>query len=208
MPLTLALLGVSAPEVAAAGTPGAVVAAAPGAGGAGCGQGGARGVRPAKSAGSAKPVRSAKPAKKAAGSGCVVRGAVAGPRGERGLRGPRGPKGERGLAGTSEPCTDVDTVRGPGNYEFTAALRGGRVFLGHRTVTPTPGVYSWKDLTTRLNPGFPRSACGVALIREISTVRVKVLTTGGDLYETFCTHPATGPVVWTCPAGWTPLVRP
>lgn len=134
-----------------------------------------------------------------------------GARGPKGPPGPRGPKGDRGPAGppgrpgAPGPCSDIDTVRGTANLEFTAALDRGRTFIGRRTVNPVPGPYSWKNLTTPANPGHPRNACSVSIASEGNTVRIKVLTTTGDIYENFCTHAAG---VVTCPSGWTAIVRP
>ncbi|MFD8632026.1 MULTISPECIES: hypothetical protein [unclassified Streptomyces] len=128
-----------------------------------------------------------------------------GPKGPKGDRGPAGPPGRPGTPGAPGPCSDIDTVRGTANLEFTAALDRGRTFIGRRTVNPVPGPYSWKNLTTPANPGHPRNACSVSIASEGNTVRIKVLTTAGDIYENFCTHTAG---VVTCPSGWTAIVRP
>ncbi|WP_329381688.1 hypothetical protein OG625_17830 [Streptomyces sp. NBC_01351] len=114
--------------------------------------------------------------------------------------------GRRAWLGAPGPCSDIDTVRGAGNLEFSAALDRGRTFIGRRTVNPAPGPYSWKNLTTAANPGHPRNACSVSIVREATTVRIKLLTTTGDIYENYCTHSAGGVV--TCPSGWTAIVRP
>ncbi|WP_330297228.1 hypothetical protein [Streptomyces sp. NBC_00503] len=100
----------------------------------------------------------------------------------------------------------MDTARGQSNLEFTAALSGGKAFLGRRETRPSNGPYVWKDLTTAANPGFPRNACSVSLGIDVFTAYVKVLTTTGDVYENFCTYTPAG--VLTCPSGWTAIVKP
>ncbi|MEV7523266.1 hypothetical protein [Streptomyces sp. NPDC091371] len=45
----------------------------------------------------------------------------------------------------------------------------------------------------------------MSIASEGNTVRIKVLTTTGDIYENYCTHTAG---VVTCPSGWTAIVRP
>ncbi|MEU9944907.1 hypothetical protein ACIP46_39565 [Streptomyces lavendulae] len=128
------------------------------------------------------------------GGGCT------GPRGPKGPKGDRGPKGERGPAGPHGPCADVDTVSGPGTSEFSAVLSRGRAYVGARSGPTAP--YYWQDLTRARTPGFPRDACGVSVRVGGPRVYVKVLTTGGDIYENSCT------TALVCTLGWTAVVRP
>ncbi|ATZ25452.1 hypothetical protein SLAV_18020 [Streptomyces lavendulae subsp. lavendulae] len=128
------------------------------------------------------------------GGGCT------GPRGPKGPKGDRGPKGERGPAGPHGPCADVDTVSGPGTSEFSAVLSRGRAYVGARSGPTAP--YYWQDLTRARTPGFPRDACGVSVRVGGPRVYVKVLTTGGDIYENSCT------TALACTLGWTAVVRP
>ncbi|MFE2286830.1 hypothetical protein ACFXDJ_21995 [Streptomyces sp. NPDC059443] len=101
----------------------------------------------------------------------------------------------------------MDSVRVQSDQELSAALSRGRVYLGRRTVTGTTvGPYSWKDLTTPANPGFPKDACGVSITYNgFYRAYVKVLTTYGDVSEIFCDYSAMGVV---CPLGWQAVVRP
>lgn len=69
----------------------------------------------------------------------------------------------------------------------------------------TVGPYSWKDLTTRANPGFPRDACGVSITYTRNRAYVKVLTHGGDVSEIACDY---SPVNIVCPLGWQAVVKP
>ncbi|MER5811391.1 hypothetical protein ABT143_24900 [Streptomyces sp. NPDC002033] len=117
-----------------------------------------------------------------------------------GPRGARGPKGERGPAGPAGPCADIDTVSGAGTSEFSAVLSRGKAYVGARA-TPTAAYY-WQDLTKARTPGFPRSACGVSVRVGGGRVYVKVLTTGGDVYENSCT------TALVCTSGWTAVVKP
>ncbi|MDH6545572.1 hypothetical protein [Streptomyces sp. SPB4] len=128
------------------------------------------------------------------GGGCT------GPRGPKGPKGDRGPKGERGPAGPHGPCADVDTVSGPGTSEFSAVLSRGRAYVGARSGPTAP--YYWQDLTRARTPGFPRDACGVSVRVGGPRVYVKVLTTGGDIYENSCS------TTLVCTLGWTAVVRP
>ncbi|MGW0395226.1 hypothetical protein ACWDYJ_30980 [Streptomyces sp. NPDC003042] len=207
VPLALALTGVSAPAMA--DVSGGGVAVAVPMGGADCAES-AKAVKSAKA-----EQRALKAASAGQGHGCTgtreAKGGggkgAKGAKGDRGPVGPRGPKGDRGPAGppgTAGPCAAIDTLRGTGNSEFTAAVRGGRTFLGVRTVNPMPGPYVWRDLSTVANPGHPANACGVTVISEGNVLRIKVLTATGFLFETSCT---TAPAL-VCPTGWTPLVRP
>ncbi|WP_329443611.1 hypothetical protein OG906_16445 [Streptomyces sp. NBC_01426] len=102
----------------------------------------------------------------------------------------------------------VDTAQGRFGLEFSAVVSRGKAFLGRRTTSAIVenGPYVWKDLSTGVNPGFPRNACGVSLNILDVTAQVKVLTTDGNVFENSCTYVASG--VLTCPSGWTPLIRP
>ncbi|MEU9029439.1 hypothetical protein AB0D46_18330 [Streptomyces sp. NPDC048383] len=125
-----------------------------------------------------------------------------GPRGPQGAKGPKGPKGDRGPAGPAGPCVDVAVVAGtaPGS-EYSAALTRGKTFVGYRpTLT---GAYTWRDLTLPATPGYPRNTCSVGIKLNGERVHVKVLTAGGDLYETSCTAPAL-----SCTLGWTAIIKP
>ncbi|MEV0413803.1 hypothetical protein AB0I68_24105 [Streptomyces sp. NPDC050448] len=72
--------------------------------------------------------------------------------------------------------------------------------------TAPVAAYTWKDLTTPLNPGHPRNECGVSVNTVGYTVYVKVLTTLGDVFENHCTYTGTGVLI--CPSGWTAIIRP
>ncbi|MER5935487.1 hypothetical protein [Streptomyces sp. NPDC002054] len=183
LPLVLALAGFSAPAMAAD-------------------------LSPSSNHGSCDTTRADKPAKsvKGAKAGKAVKRAKAGPEnnnsgGCRGPRGPKGPRGERGPAGPPGPCADIDSTEGEGDVEFSAVLSKGKAYLGRRSVAPV-GQYTWRDLTTYQNPGFPKEACSVSVSTEGRIVYVKVLTTGGDVYENYCTY------ALSCPSGWTALAKP
>ncbi|QES48989.1 hypothetical protein DEJ50_15360 [Streptomyces venezuelae] len=187
LPLVLALAGFSAPAMAAD-------------------------LSPSSNHGSCDTTRVAKPAKsvKGAKGGNGAKGAKAGKRGtagpdkngnNAGCPGPRGPRGERGPAGPPGPCADIDSTEAEGDVEFSAVLSKGKAYLGRRSVAPV-GQYTWRDLSTYQNPGFPKGACSVSVSTEGRIVYVKVLTTGGDVYENYCTY------ALSCPSGWTALARP
>ncbi|MFE6847002.1 hypothetical protein [Streptomyces sp. NPDC057686] len=200
VPLAIALMGGSVPAASAAG--GTAVAVAPGWGGSRCPEPDAR-TLPAPAP---KAAKAANPCAGPKGD----RGPQ-GPKGDRGPQGPkgdRGPKGERGPAGPHGqpgPCQDIDTTRGESDLEFSAVLHRGRTFLGVRETAPV-GAYTWRDLTTALNPGHPRNACGVSVNTVGYTVYVKVLTVQGDVFENQCVYTGTGAL--TCPSGWTAIIRP
>ncbi|MFJ3198644.1 hypothetical protein [Streptomyces sp. NPDC086989] len=138
-----------------------------------------------------------------------------GPKGDKGDKGPKGDRGPKGEHGPHGPCEDIDTAQGANGLEFSAALHRGRTFLGVRPTVPVVGPYVWRDLTTQLNPGHPRNACGVSVSTATSTaaaaapvytVFVKVLTTTGEVYENQCGYTVTGTL--SCPSGWTAIIRP
>ncbi|MFI6148099.1 hypothetical protein [Streptomyces sp. NPDC051109] len=167
---------------------------------------------PGKAAKAAKVRKAAKPANPCAGpkgdrgpQGPKGDKGPQGPKGERGPQGPKGPKGDRGPNGPHGPCEDIDTALGASDTEFSAVLHRGRTSLGVRETAPI-GSYTWRDLTTQLNPGHPRNACGVSVATVGFTVYVKVLTTTGDVFENQCTY--TPAAVLTCPSGWTAIIRP
>ncbi|MER7465816.1 hypothetical protein [Streptomyces sp. NPDC097981] len=228
VPLAIALMGVSVPAAAAA--QGTTAAVAPGWGGSRCPEPDARTLpAPAPLAKGAKGAKGAKPGR-AGRAGKAGKAAPSspcgGPKGDRGPQGPhgpkgdkgdkgpkgdkgdKGPKGDRGAAGprgSHGPCQGIDTTRGESDLEFSAVLHRGKTFLGVRNTAPV-GAYVWKDLTTELNPGHPRNACGVSVTTVGSTVYVKVLTTVGDVYENSCAY--TGEGLLTCLLGWTAIIRP
>ncbi|MFI5671596.1 hypothetical protein [Streptomyces sp. NPDC051704] len=213
VPLVIALAGTSVPAMAAAQGTGAAVA--PGWSSAKCPEPDAR-TLPAKAPGKAAKAAKARKAAKPANS-CGPKGdrgpqgpkGDKGPKGDRGPQGPKGdkgPKGDRGQAGPHGPCEDIDTALGQSDTEFSAVLHRGRTSLGARETNAPVGPYTWRDLTTQLNPGHPRNACGVAVNTVGYTVYVKVLTTTGDVFENQCTYTQTA--VLSCPSGWTAIIRP
>ncbi|MFF3020967.1 hypothetical protein [Streptomyces sp. NPDC057939] len=182
VPLVLGLTGGPASATAAVPGAGATVAAA-GSGGGKC----------AKNEVTARAKASRAPG--AVGDGCT------GARGEKGPKGPKGDRGPAGPAGPAGPCVDLVTVPGPGTSEYSAAVTRGRTYVGARaTVT---GAYSWRDLTRpEATPGYPRTACSVALRLIGERVYVKVLTTTGDVFENWCT------ATLSCTQGWTAVRKP
>ncbi|MEU9181290.1 hypothetical protein AB0C90_31340 [Streptomyces sp. NPDC048550] len=211
VPLAIALMGASVPAAAAAEGRAAVVA--PGWGSSRCPEPDAR-TLPAPAPKAAKAAKMRKAGKAVSSNPCAGPKGDRGPQGPKGDRGPQGPKGdhgpkgERGPAGPHGqpgPCQDIDTARGDSALEFSAVLHRGRTFLGVRGTAPV-GAYTWRDLTTPLNPGHPRNACGVSVNTAGPTVYVKVLTTQGDVFENQCAYTATGAL--TCPSGWTAIIRP
>lgn len=185
VPLALVLTGVSVPVAVAAG------------GGSCAKPGGYDDLRTEAAAKGAK-------AAPMAGNGCP---GPRGPQGPRGPKGDKGPRGERGPAGPGGPCNDLDSVKALADQELSAALSRGRAYIGRRTVTAmgVVGAYSWKDLTTRANPGFPRDACSVSITYTGGRAYVKVLTHGGDVSEIACDYSATNV---NCPLGWQAVVKP
>ncbi|MGW1667456.1 hypothetical protein [Streptomyces sp. NPDC002324] len=87
-------------------------------------------------------------------------------------------------------------------------LSGGRAYVGVRNINPQPpqGVYVWEDLTDDdlpLNqpPDFPANACSISISAQGNDAWVKVVTTGGAVWET---HGDTnGGFLWDEP--WVPL---
>ncbi|WP_051696232.1 collagen-like protein [Streptomyces sp. NRRL S-244] len=219
VPLAIALAGASVPAMAA--TQGTGAAIAPGWSSSRCPEPDARTLpakAPGKAAKAAKARKAAKPANPCAGpkgergpQGPKGDRGPQGPKGEHGQqgpkgdRGPQGPKGDRGPNGPHGPCEDIDTALGASDTEFSAVLHRGRTALGVRSTAPL-GSYTWRDLTTQLNPGHPRNACGVSVATVGLTVYVKVLTTTGDVFENQCTY--TPEAALTCPSGWTAIIRP
>ncbi|MFB7053841.1 hypothetical protein ACFCXT_12090 [Streptomyces vinaceus] len=211
VPLAIALAGASVPAMAA--PQGAGAAVAPAWSSSRCPEPDARTLpakAPGKAAKAVKAKKAAKPANPCAGPkgdrGPQGPKGDRGPQGPKGDRGPQGPKGDKGAHGPHGPCEDVDTaLAATGPLEFSAVLHRGRTYLGVRGISPL-GAYTWKDLTTQLNPGHPRNACGVSVNTIGNYVYVKVLTTAGEVYENQCTY--TPQAALTCTAGWTAIIRP
>nr|WP_018833250.1 hypothetical protein [Salinispora tropica] len=81
----------------------------------------------------------------------------------------------------------------------------GVTYAGRRRLTPAPpGPYTWTDLSGNANyPG--ESVCGVAISAAGNDAWVKVLTTGGEVWETEC---ATQGQNFTCNNPWVQLTTP
>jgi hypothetical protein len=110
-----------------------------------------------------------------------------------------GPQGRPGPQGIPGPCIDLDAVQQASSEEFAIAVVPGATFGGHRVDTPTPGTYQWTNLSTgTFAATYPTTACAGALNFSGNEIQFKVITLGGDVYETIC---ATNGLVLNCAAG-------
>ncbi|MFR9675518.1 hypothetical protein [Streptomyces sp. TR02-1] len=126
-----------------------------------------------------------------------------GEQGEAGPPGPQGPQGPPGEQGPPGPCTAIDSYAPSASEEHLAALVDGQAFVGDRDLTPTPQNIVWQDVSG--NGGYPDGACDITIDEQGNTARVKVITTGGDVYETVCD--VTGGDV-ACEEEWGQLASP
>ncbi|MFD9444141.1 hypothetical protein ACFWBR_32945 [Streptomyces sp. NPDC060006] len=124
--------------------------------------------------------------------------------GPTGPPGPQGPKGDTGAAG---PCSDIDSYAPSNSEEFSAVLTGGKAYAGRRELNPMQpqGTYAWQDLTNADNPRFPTTACAVSISAQGNDAWIKVLTTGGEVWET---HGDTNGTTFVWNEGWTQLTKP
>jgi hypothetical protein len=138
-----------------------------------------------------------------------------GPPGETGEQGPpgetgeQGPPGERGEQGPPGPCSDVDAYRPSNAVDLKAVLSDGMAYAGIRDLQPTPGDFTWYDLTDD-GTGFPDGACSISIASQANDVSIQVLTTEGEVFETVCevdTAPG-GESVLTCDEVWEELTTP
>ncbi|MFF9480638.1 hypothetical protein [Streptomyces sp. NPDC014733] len=95
---------------------------------------------------------------------------------------------------------------------------GGQTYVGIRTDTgDATGPFTWTNLTS--HPGYPgRNVVCSASINETNAftgqphpVRINVLTTGGQVYETTCTANPSAPGGPSLDCGnnpWVPVVSP
>ncbi|WBO68516.1 hypothetical protein [Streptomyces camelliae] len=129
-----------------------------------------------------------------------------GPRGATGPTGPTGPRGETGApgpTGPTGPCTDIDAQQDSSDFELRAAVSGGRTYAGVRDLRMNElHNFLWTDLST--HTGYPSgpvqgTPCGVSINAHNQgnqPIRIDVITTTGQIWETTCTennrtHPAT-----------------
>jgi hypothetical protein len=112
---------------------------------------------------------------------------IPGPQGPPGPRGPQGPQGDTGPQGIPGPCTDLDAAQQGNNEEFAIAVVPGATFGGHRNNTPVVGAYTWTNLSTgTFAATYPTDACAGAVNFAGNTLRFKVITLTGNVYETTC----------------------
>ncbi|MFD3996815.1 hypothetical protein ACFWSQ_29245, partial [Streptomyces sp. NPDC058583] len=113
-----------------------------------------------------------------------------GPAGADGADGADGAAGATGPQGPTGPCSDIDIYDPNGTEDFQVVLHNGKVFAGRAaSLGGTPIV--WTDLTNPTavgmdpaNPNYPAGVCSVGIEAQGDDAYIKVLTTGGQVYQT------------------------
>jgi hypothetical protein len=67
------------------------------------------------------------------------------------------------------------------------------------------GAYVWQDLTDAGNEGFPAGACAISISAQGNDAWIKVLTTGGEVWET---HGDTAGTTFVWDEDWVELTTP
>ncbi|CAL9600553.1 hypothetical protein SUDANB105_05414 [Streptomyces sp. enrichment culture] len=107
-------------------------------------------------------------------------------------------KGEQGPPGPPGPCVSIDSYNRD-SQQFTGVVDpDGDISVGSRSLQPTPGAYTWSDLSD--NPNAPGNPCDITVTVQGNTLNVQVITTTGRVVETFCDVPGTDLV---CTSPWT-----
>ncbi|MFD5631298.1 hypothetical protein [Streptomyces sp. NPDC127072] len=112
-----------------------------------------------------------------------------GPKGPTGATGATGPTGPTGATGPTGPCSDIDTYSPSNTEDFQAVLTGGNAFVGKASVPG--GTIVWQDLTNPVvagsdsaNPDYPAGVCAIAIEAQGNDAYVKVVTVGGQVWQT------------------------
>ncbi|WP_328969723.1 hypothetical protein [Streptomyces sp. NBC_00239] len=208
LPMALGLAGFSTPVFADTGGAAATTAAVAEQTAAGGGGGGDKCPKP-------RPPRD-RDDLRAGSSGCPGPPGPRGPRGpkgdkgdpgepgEQGERGEQGPIGPSGPAGPPGPCQSIDSYLPSNAEEFALAVKNGVASLGHRTRAGGMGAftaYTWNPLNDGVQAAsYPANVCTGTLASQGNDLYLKVMTTGGTVYQTVC---ATNGVAFpVCPNPW------
>ncbi|MET9695134.1 hypothetical protein ABZY81_43380, partial [Streptomyces sp. NPDC006514] len=93
-----------------------------------------------------------------------------------------GPRGEAA-------CYDTASLIEQGTRSFKAVLTPGQTWVGVRDLQGPSNhtSFSWHNLTDpTAHPGYPDNACGVTISQQTESVAIDVVTTDGEVFETWC----------------------
>ncbi|MGP4115329.1 hypothetical protein ACTWP5_31085 [Streptomyces sp. 4N509B] len=96
-------------------------------------------------------------------------------------------------------------------FESKAVLTDGIAYAGIKNLTGEVGrEFTWYDLTDTPEGGYPADACSISIAELSHTVRIEVLTTDGEVYETVCIKGVgeDGADVLDCDGVWEPQSVP
>lgn len=96
-------------------------------------------------------------------------------------------------------------------FESKAVLTGDTAYAGIKNLTGDVGrEFTWYDLTDTPEGGYPTNACSISIAELSHTVRIEVLTTEGEVYETVCAKEVgtDGADALDCDGVWEPQTAP